>query len=102
MPGGTRTDCFNKCTSRFVNDITDPTEMGRWSDMKLRINDDINLHNITAYQVCNQGIKLTNSMSTYLQQYMYLKAADKEKLNPRKKYLKTYRNTWKHYQLTTT
>jgi hypothetical protein len=49
IPGGTGTVLFNKWTSRFINDITDPTDMGRWSGMKLRINDDINLHYITAY-----------------------------------------------------
>jgi hypothetical protein len=56
--------------------------MGRWSGMKLRINNDCNLHYITAYCVCQQEAQISNSLSTYLQQYMHLKALRVEKPNP--------------------
>jgi hypothetical protein len=50
--------------------------------MKLRINNDCNLHYTNAYWVYQQGVQISNSPPTYLQQYMHLKAVGIENPNP--------------------
>jgi hypothetical protein len=56
--------------------------MGRWSGVKLRVDDYVNLQYITVYRVCNQTIKTNNSLSTYTQQYMFLKNLGYDAPNP--------------------
>jgi hypothetical protein len=92
IPGGASTVLMNKWSSRYVGDICDNTGMGRWSGMKLRINDESNWHYLTVYRVCNQRVKANNSLSTYKQQYIFMQEQGLETPNPRKQILLTLKS----------
>jgi hypothetical protein len=83
LPGGTATITRGKCHSRVIENITDPSGIGRWSGVKIRVTNTVSLHYITAYRVCNQKITRTNSLSTYTQQATYLQAKGCLVPNPR-------------------
>jgi ribonuclease HI len=87
LPGGTAAMINGKWSSRHVADITDPSGMGRYCGFKIRINDTTCLHYITAYRVCNQKLKVSNSLSSNTQQYMHMLANGTEKPNPRQQIL---------------
>jgi hypothetical protein len=85
IPGGTASIINGKWSSRFCNAINDSTGMGRWSGMIIRVDDYTFRHYYTFYQVCNQMVKKTNSLSTYTQQIMYILASGNIDPNTRKK-----------------
>jgi hypothetical protein len=83
IPGGTATILNGNWLSRFSDNIEDKSGMGRWSGVKIRVDQKSSLHIVTAYRVCQQTMKTTNSMSTYCQQYMHLKSKGIDNPNPR-------------------
>jgi hypothetical protein len=87
IPGGTATITTGKWVSKLVENIVDPTGMGRWSGTKLRVKNNLYLHYITAYRVCNQKLKKNNSLSSYAQQHMHLLQSGKPEPNPRQEVL---------------
>jgi predicted GTPase len=67
--------------------------MGRWSGVKLRLNNSTALHFITVYRVCAQQVNNSNSMSTSTQQYRFLQAMGIKSPNPRNQVLSDL-STW--------
>jgi hypothetical protein len=78
--GGTSTCILDNWSNRFIC-------MGRWIGVKIHVDDYTNLHCIPAYQVCNQSVKITTSLSIYTQQYMLLQNLGYDKPNPRQQIL---------------
>jgi hypothetical protein len=87
LPGGTATIILGKLNGRVTESITDLSKMGRWSGVKLRINDNQSLFYITAYRVCDQRVNKTNSLSTSTQQYYKLKEKGHTDPRPRKQFI---------------
>jgi hypothetical protein len=83
IPGGTATIVLGSWQNLIISSVNNSTGLGRWSGIKLRVNEEKTLHYVTAYRVCNQTLSKTNNASTFSQQYMMLKQKGYSEPNPR-------------------
>jgi hypothetical protein len=80
QPGGTLTAVTGNCTGRFLNYITDDTNMGRWSGITMTTNFNHQLHILTVYQ----STRSSGPHTAYQQQRHKLSLMGIENPNPRK------------------
>ena len=70
QPGGTLTQCINRCTHKVIAAGTDDTGLGRWSWIRFRGCHNVSLTIITAYRPCKPS-RSTGVNTTYVQQVRY-------------------------------
>ena len=78
QPGGTLTQCINRCTHKVIASGTDSTGLGRWSWVRFRGSHEISLTVITAYRPCKPS-RSTGVNTTYVQQVRYFDELDEDR-----------------------
>jgi hypothetical protein len=86
LPGGTLTLVHSPWSSR-TSSTSDPSGMGRWSEVTLNGKDKCNITIITAYRVCDSSSSAHDSNTAYNQQWRHLTLQDIPNPCPRQQML---------------
>ena len=89
LPGGTLLMTTQSWIGRIVQPLHDPTQMGRWTGAKYRLQENRNLYILSAYRPCPSTTHtiLPQSNSTFAQQFFKLRTQGIINPKPREKFI---------------